>query len=199
MQAAESGKRHRRRPGRRRTTRDGGTPKRAVRAELVCLPPRASGLTTRPSPSRGEGRPREQVIVSMILRVIQRDQRSRTRADVSEDSLPRQHENTNRSSQTVKAKAHRAARCVLHPEFFFGSRSGPWDLVAVQVFAGVPGMECCGVWRSSQCHAAGPWNINARGKCCGFSEWLALHERRFSCAVLMCASTRAQEYGKVDL
>ena len=38
-----------------------------------------------------------------------------------------------------------------------------------------------------------------QGKCCGFSEWLALHERRFSCAVLMCASTRAQEYGKVDL
>ena len=28
------------------------------------------GLTPRPSPSRGEGRPREQVIVSMILRVI---------------------------------------------------------------------------------------------------------------------------------
>ena len=80
MQAAESGKRHRRRPGRRRATRDGGTPKRAVRAELVCLPPRASGLTPRPSPSRGEGRPRGQVIVSMILRVIQRDQRSWMRA-----------------------------------------------------------------------------------------------------------------------
>ena len=80
VQAAESGKRHRRRPGRRRATRDGGTPKRAVRAELVCLPPRASGLTPRPSPSRGEGRPRGQVIVSMILRVIQRDQRSWMRA-----------------------------------------------------------------------------------------------------------------------
>ena len=29
------------------------------------------------------------------------------------------------------------------------SRSGPWDLVAVQVLAGVPGIEFCGVWRSS--------------------------------------------------
>ena len=40
----ESGKRHRRRPGRRRATRDGGTPERAVRAEFVCLPRRASGF-----------------------------------------------------------------------------------------------------------------------------------------------------------
>ena len=53
----------------------------------MCLPPRASGLTPRPSPSRGEGRPRGQVIVSMILRVIQRDQRSWMRAAVVGNEL----------------------------------------------------------------------------------------------------------------
>ena len=113
MQATESGKRHRRRPGWRRATRDGGTPKRAVRAELVCLPPRASGLTPRPSLSRGKGRPRGQVIVPMILKAIQRDQGSwMGAAVVGKSSL-----HHSKSFQQLRGSTTpRVARCGLKPE-----------------------------------------------------------------------------------
>ena len=62
------------------------------------------------------------------------------------------------------------------------------------------GCQECGVGRveviaGSRCGAV---VINAQGNCCNISEWLALHDRRFLCAVLMCASTRAQEYEKAD-
>ena len=56
VQAAGSGKRHRRRPGRRRAARDGGTPKRAVRAELVCLPPTCVWVDSQTEPFEGRGK-----------------------------------------------------------------------------------------------------------------------------------------------
>ena len=58
MRAAGSGKRQRRRPGRRRAARDGGAPWRAVRAELLCLPPRAYGFDSQTEPFEGRGIPK---------------------------------------------------------------------------------------------------------------------------------------------
>ena len=87
---------------------------RSEQSSCAC-PPRASGLTPRPSPSRGEGRPRGQVIVSMILRVIQRDQRSWMRAAVVGTSSL----HYSQSFQQLRGSTTpRIARCGLNPDFF---------------------------------------------------------------------------------
>ena len=60
--------------------------------------------------------------------------------------------------------------------------------------AEVPGMECCGVWRSSQCHAAGPWNKEMLW----FQRVAGVTREVLMCGSHVCFD-RGSEYGKVDL